>query len=389
MANPGGEGAVSTGPMVPIHDARSEADARAVVRLLEAHEIPAMLDRELAGMVTPFSGGKRPGASRVFVPLAMARTARSLLSRHETQGLTDPGRAARGRSNWPVGRGGSPLVLPAPSVEQVEVPPPLPPPVIPVIGPFSEEPFAAPEEEEDDDEEPFGIQLPEASPVQGRLSVALAALAFGIGGQRILEAFFGDGGRVRALFGAHAPVLEQPWRLATASFLHGGFGHLASNAAFGLMIGVVLFGTHLVGATALTWVISSMVGIAAEATFTPGALVIGASAGNYGLVGLWAHGQLQRSRVSLFPRREQVKTVGLLLLLVPGALTPFSSTGTRIAVLAHAVGFVVGFLCGYAFERRLLPGGFPEIERRSRWAGGVALAVIAAAVLSAARSLFV
>lgn len=102
--------------------------------------------------------------------------------------------------------------------------------------------------------------------------------------------------------------------------------------------------------------------------------VLGASAGNYGLVGLWAKGQLERSHRAMLPRWDRLRTVGVILLLVPGALTPVTSNGSRVAVLAHAVGFVAGFLGGYVFHRRLGPVEDPSIGRRARWAAILAFA---------------
>jgi len=74
----------------------------------------------------------------------------------------------------------------------------------------------------------------------------------------------------------------------------------------------------------------------------------------------------------LLPRRERIRTVGLMLLLVPGAFTPFSATGTKIAVIAHGVGFLVGLLSGVFFKRRLNPEGFASIDWRSKIAGAIA-----------------
>jgi membrane associated rhomboid family serine protease len=140
---------------------------------------------------------------------------------------------------------------------------------------------------------------------------------------------------------------------------------------------VVLLGTHHFGATALVWLLSSTTGLATEATLTPEAVLIaGASAGNYGLVGLWANGQLDRARRSLLPKREKMRTLGILLILLPGALTPISSTGSKVAVLAHLGGFLGGFLLGFVFKRRLIDRELPMIAQRSRIAFGVAAAIV-------------
>ena len=71
--------------------------------------------------------------------------------------------------------------------------------------------------------------------------------------------------------------------------------------------------------------------------------------------------------MSLLPRRERLRTLGVLLLLIPGALTPVSSTGSNVAVLAHVIGFVAGFLMGSVFHRRLGQVEDPELELRSQY----------------------
>ena len=136
-----------------------------------------------------------------------------------------------------------------------------------------------------------------------------------------------------------------------------------------------------VGATAFVWLLSSMLGLATEAGLTPElVLIAGASAGNYGLLGLWSNGQFDRARRSLLPRREKIRTLGILLILMPGALTPISSTGTKVAVLAHLGGYLGGFLLGFLFKRRLISAELPEIERRSKWAHVATATIVAAGI---------
>jgi membrane associated rhomboid family serine protease len=76
--------------------------------------------------------------------------------------------------------------------------------------------------------------------------------------------------------------------------------------------------------------------------------------------------------------------MGILLLLVPGALTPVSASGSRIAIMAHAAGFVAGFLSGYAFERRVAPDRLERIGKRSDRALVVVSVFVLCAFLSAA-----
>ena len=345
-----GEGAISSGPMIPIHGASSEHDARAVVDLLESHQILAIVDHDVPGAYVP----PTPYTFSVLVPMSMVGAAQKVLqARQSPTNVSAPARSAS-----------EPSVTAPPSVAYTML-----------------------DDEDDEDDEdfngPLDVPLPEPTSLNARLSVALAAIAGGAATQRLLEVFWGENMLRGMLATRWDRLFEEPWRLVTAGFVHGGASHFISNALFGLLIGVVLFGTHRVGATAIVWLLSSIVGLGAEAALSQNAWIVGASAGNYGLVGLWAHGQLQRSRVALLPRRERLRTLGVLLLLVPGAMTPFSSTGTKIAIMAHAAGFVAGFALGYPWRRRLLERGFGRIDRWSR-VGGVAAIVITVAAWSMA-----
>jgi membrane associated rhomboid family serine protease len=366
VETPRREGEVSTGSMIPVHDASSEGDARAVVSLLEAHEIPALLDLDLEGAVLPWRRSSDQRVIEVLVPSSMVGKATEVLHRHDYATI-----GGQGRPRFRI-RFASSLA---------------PPPPKPQAHGFEPEPEVVVVPEDEEETGPIELPMPEApTSLNTRLLAALGGIGFGAALQRIMETVLGPP-EVVARFAAKGPITEEPWRLITAGFLHGGLGHFLSNGAFALLIGVVLFGTHLFGATALVWVLSSIVGLASEATLSPMALIVGASAGNYGLVGLWSCGQLQRARVSLLPRRERIRTIGILLLLIPGALTPFSSTGTKIAVIAHVGGFVTGFLLGFLFERRLAPLRFRRIEERSRIALMTAAAIVGVAFLFAGLSL--
>jgi hypothetical protein len=61
-------------------------------------------------------------------------------------------------------------------------------------------------------------------------------------------------------------------------------------------------------------------------------------------------------------------------------LTPISSTGTKIAVLAHLGGYLGGFLLGYMFKRRLISAELAEIARRSKWAWVATTTIVVAAL---------
>ncbi|MFO0723266.1 MAG: rhomboid family intramembrane serine protease [Myxococcota bacterium] len=237
---------------------------------------------------------------------------------------------------------------------------------------------------EDEEEEPLLEPAhPDPGPLFGRISLVLLAIAFGIVADRAAEAWLGVRGPIQ-LFGASLAAQSEPWRFITAGFMHFGLGHALSNAVFALIFGVVLFGTHRPGAVALSWLLASAFGIWAEASVSaPLAWIAGASAGNYGLVGLWAKGQLDRAKVVPMPMRERVRTLGILLVLLPGALTPVTQAGAKVAVLAHAAGFSLGFLSGYLFRRRVREEDEAKIDRRARVGGIIAGLLVAFAFIAA------
>ncbi|MEQ8278879.1 MAG: rhomboid family intramembrane serine protease [Deltaproteobacteria bacterium] len=372
MSYSDGENAISHGPMVPVAGAPDLAAARAVVELLDEHGILAIHDRDVVGAYIPRVDNN---TINILVPLSMLASARRVLASKQSSASSTPAprfvvsmtstapERVSADSSGQRTRARDPLGVPRP--------------------PRLEEYRRYEDEDEDDETAPIDVILPEPTPLNLRLSVAIGSIALGTAAQRLLETFWREDVRA-ALSAQWSRLAVEPWRLVTAGFIHGGPSHFISNALFGVLIGVVLFGTHRIGATAFVWLVSSMVGMSAEALLSPEAAIVGASAGNYGLVGLWAHGQLQRSRVSALPRRERIRTVGVLLLLVPGALTPFSSTGSKIAIMAHAAGFVAGFALGYPFLRRLLPSEFERIDQRSRWAGVLAIVVVVLCVAAAA-----
>jgi hypothetical protein len=74
-----------------------------------------------------------------------------------------------------------------------------------------------------------------------------------------------------------------------------------------------------------------------------------------------------------------MRTLGVLVLLIPGAFTPFTSDGRPVAVAAHALGFCGGALAGWVFPRRLAPEATEATDRRSDAAGWMALGLAALA----------
>jgi membrane associated rhomboid family serine protease len=242
---------------------------------------------------------------------------------------------------------------------------------------------------EPEDEPPFvEPPLPEPASMPARLAGLAAVVAVLALLPLVLLATGGLAAVVDAL-AARRGVDDLGARLVSAGVVHFSIEHLASNAIFAVVLATVLAGTHFGGATFAAWTAASVLGIGAEVlASTSGAWVGGASAGNYGLVGLWAHGQLQRSRRAPLGHGLRLRTVGLLLLLVPGALTPFTESGARVAILAHAAGFVVGYAMGFVSPRRLDHDDDARLATRSWRVGGVALGVWLGALVARAWAVF-
>lgn len=340
--------------------------AQAIVARLDIEHIPSLLDSDVQGAIFLSRPRRRGSSVRVLVPLRARGRARAVLrassvdAQFTLDAVFDDDEGDSG--DGPRGDGGD------------------------GGNDFAND---GGDDDADDDEAEdgdgvgasVGLTPPERYPAGLRVTWALAAIVLLTALSESVVWVFGDNAAVAHL-AARADHLDEPWRLVVASFLHAGPAHLLSNAVFGVLVGSVLFETHLLGAVSLVWLLSSAAGLGIEAAMGSGA-VLGASAGNYGLVGLWAKGQLERSHQVTLPRWERLRTVGVILLLVPGALTPVTASGSRVAVLAHAVGFVAGFFGGYVFHRRLGVLEDPSIDRRSRWAFVIAAALTVSSIAAA------
>lgn len=323
------QGAISTGPMVPVLRVPSVEEAREACRLLDLAAIPALVDRDLeGGVLFPVA---REGAA-VLVPLAFHAEAARLLS---TRSL---------------------LQVPAAPID-----PPQPEGLVGAgEDAVRELPYTPP-------------------PLAGRLTAVIAVIAAVIALQLLLVAWVGAP-TLRAEWAAQSPLAPNLWRLVTAGLVHSGATHLLSNALFGAVVASALLGSHGWGGTWLVWTLGSAVGLSAELLLSPGSSIVGASAGNYALLGLWIFGQLERAQVLTLSRRELLRTAGVALLLLPGAITPITASGARVAVLAHVAGALFGFLAGWLVPRRLEAPTARDVARDRRY--GIAAACLTAWGLS-------
>ncbi len=362
-----GEGAISSGPMVPVYQVRDPEKIRRALEVLDSAHVPALLADDVPGLLmapVPAEVGV------IVVPLRLLEAAKVALRREGLLAASDPAPSASPAASVGLAAGsvGSSVGESRPASLR------------PV--PFAVRRPSVADAPEDPDE-PIETPLYEASPVQTRLIVALAGCAMGAVLQASLLVGGGGLSELRRFLALRWDGTTFAGNPITAGFVHNSTTHFFSNLAFGLVLGTVLLGTHGVGATALVWLCASVVGIVAEAYLSPNVFVLGASAGIYGLVGLWLRGELRRAGRAALPWRARIRAAGVILLLAPGALSPVSSSGSQVAVLAHLVGFGVGLMSGGLFPRWLDERDRERGERRGRWALGVSGVVTAIGMMAA------
>lgn len=147
-----------------------------------------------------------------------------------------------------------------------------------------------------------------------------------------------------------ATVLARPWTLVTYMFLHGGFSHLFFN-----MLGLFFFGgrvEHRIGGRdfARLYLASGVAGALLSFVLAPGAAIIGASGGVFGVSLAFA----------MFWPRERIYIWGivpveawLLVALNTGfsVLSGFGGLGGGVAHFAHLGGYLGAWLYLQVRER--------------------------------------
>lgn len=173
--------------------------------------------------------------------------------------------------------------------------------------------------------------------------------------------------------GANVGVMTlhgEPWRLATAMFLHAGVLHLVMNM-YGLWAGGTLV-ERLYGRAAFValYVAAGLIGglaTIARSAWTPSVGASGAIFGVFGGLGAW-----------LFAHRDRldpavVRSVGRNLLLFVGLNLAIGASVPGIDMAAHVGGLVGGFAFGLALE-------WQRRQRRSPARLAIAVVVAAAAI---------
>jgi rhomboid protease GluP len=171
------------------------------------------------------------------------------------------------------------------------------------------------------------------------------------------------------------------WRTLTALGLHADLGHLASNLAFGSLLGLLLAQMLGTGLAWLTLLLGGGLGNALNALLHPSThTVIGASTAAFAALGILA-ALTWRCRAPLWRhglRRWLPLAAGAMLLAYLGF------GGERTDIGGHVAGFAAGTLLGIglAWAGNRVPQG-PGAQR---WYGAAAAALFALAWLLALRA---
>ncbi|GAA4899437.1 rhomboid family intramembrane serine protease [Streptomonospora salina] len=154
------------------------------------------------------------------------------------------------------------------------------------------------------------------------------------------------GGALDVVFGLHSWTVDGAWTVATAPFMHGGFGHLMSNSVPFLVLGaLVAFGG--LGRFLWTTVIVVLVSGAGVWLFAPpGTLTVGAS----GLVfGYFGYTVLR----GIVERRTADIVIMICVVLFYGTLIwGVLPQQPGISWQAHLFGFLGGLFAAYVLPRR-------------------------------------
>ena len=150
----------------------------------------------------------------------------------------------------------------------------------------------------------------------------------------------------------------EPWRLLTASFLHGGAIHLAVNAYALAMIGPSVERIYGPFRFWVVFLLGGAVGFGASAVFVD-APSLGASAGLFALLGALLGWAVQaRRRIPPAARSAMIREILTVAALNIGLgfMVPFVDNA------AHVGGFAGGLAFGFALRPRS-----PDRVRRDPW----------------------
>ncbi len=170
-------------------------------------------------------------------------------------------------------------------------------------------------------------------------------------------------------------LADEPWRLLSYAFLHGGLLHLGFNTYFLVLVGPQL--ERAIGSPrfALLYVVGSIGGAVVGTAFgSPVTPLVGGSGALFGMMGalvalMMRRGRTQLDFLSYHPARSLLTLIAANLLL--GWMLPMVSNS------AHIGGLVSGFVLVYVFLER----GRQSVDTIGRLGQGAWVALLVAAVL--------
>jgi rhomboid protease GluP len=169
--------------------------------------------------------------------------------------------------------------------------------------------------------------------------------------------------------GNHLPAtVEQPWRLLSSTFLHGGMAHLGWNMLALVQLGLLTLRFYGVSGFVVIYFFAGIAGSIASVFFAARAGVsIGASGAIFGLLGAIMAGALTKRKQMGEENAKGLITMGCVFVAF-NLLMGFSQTGIDNA--AHIGGFFAGALAAVG-----LPERFDRIDFRRH--GNMRLSVTA------------
>lgn len=150
------------------------------------------------------------------------------------------------------------------------------------------------------------------------------------------------------------PLFDQPWTLVTSVLAHSGLFHLATNALFLFVIGIVLERRTDPWRFYVFFLVVGAIAGAMEVTVAWAlggrVAVLGASGAIFGLLGYLLAGNPFTDAVA--DRLAVDPKVAILAMLGVGLAITWLTRGRRVALIAHFTGIVLGLLAGRAHVLR-------------------------------------
>lgn len=151
-------------------------------------------------------------------------------------------------------------------------------------------------------------------------------------------------------FSLEYPLDSDPWTIVLNIYSHGGVGHLVSNLIALAILGIIVETVTNVKRFHIFFIITGILAALAQIAFnvmfvSAGVGVVGASGSIFALMGYAIMGN---NLADTFMNFVDLGKIGTILLLVTLAVfVTIMTAGENVALVAHAVGFLLGAIAGY------------------------------------------